>query len=84
MTTAAITSTVLASSAAAPRSNMPYQTCSTPTETVVTLKYCTVAKSVSVSMATRAAPAARAGRANGNSTRRAAAAGDRPSVRAAW
>ena len=52
----------------------------TPTVTVSTLKYCTVAKSVSVSMATMAAPAAMAGRSIGSTTRRVAAARVAPSV----
>ena len=55
----------------------------TPTETVSTPKYCTVAKSVSVSIITTAAPAAIAGRTSGSTTRRAASDGPAPSVRAA-
>jgi hypothetical protein len=46
------------------------------------LKYCTVAKSVSVSIATIAAPAATAGRSIGSTTRRVASPRDAPSVRA--
>ena len=54
----------------------------TPTVTVSWLKYWTVAKSVSVSMATIAAPAAIAGRSIGTTTRRVASAREAPSVRA--
>jgi len=54
----------------------------TPTVTVSTWKYCTVAKSVRVSMATMAAPAARAGRSIGTTTLRNASPVDAPSDRA--
>jgi hypothetical protein len=54
----------------------------TPTVTVSMLKYWTVPKSVSVSIATTAAPAAIAGRSIGTTTRRAASPRDAPSVRA--
>ena len=75
-------STMVAISLAASRSYVPRQMRTTPTVTVSTLKYCTVAKSVRVSMATIAAPAAMAGRNIGTTTRRVAAALDAPSVRA--
>ena len=71
-----------ASSAAASRSYVPRQIRNTPTDNVSTPKYCTVAKSVSVSITTTAAPAAIAGRSSGSTTRRVASAGEAPSVRA--
>ena len=74
MTSRANTSTSVASSAAASRSYVPRQIRNTPTDTVSTPKYCTVAKSVSVSITTTAAPAAMAGRSIGSTTRRVASA----------
>ena len=61
---------------------LPRQMRNRPTVTVSTLKYWTVPKSVSVSIATTAAPAAIAGRSNGSTTRRVASACEAPSVRA--
>jgi hypothetical protein len=54
----------------------------TPTVTVSTLKYCTVAKSVSVSIATIAPPAAIAGRNIGSTMRRVVSAREAPRLRA--
>ena len=82
MATRASTSTRVAISLAASRSYVPRQIRNTPTVTVSWPKYWTVAKSVSVSMATIAAPAAIAGRSIGTTTRRVASARDAPSVRA--
>ena len=79
----ATTSTRVANSlAASRRSNVPRQIRKTPTDTVSTPKYCTVAKSVSVSIITIAAPAPSAGRRSGNTTRRAASIGLAPRLRA--
>ena len=72
----------MAISLAASRSYVPRQMRKTPTVTVSWLKYWTVAKSVSVSIATIAAPAAIAGRSIGTTTRRVASAREAPSVRA--
>ncbi len=82
MANSASTSTRVAISLAASRSYVPRQIRNTPTVTVSWLKYCTVAKSVSVSIATIAAPAAIAGRSIGITTRRVASPRDAPSVRA--
>ena len=65
------------------KSNDPFHTRYTPTETVLTPKYCTVAKSVSVSIITSASPAASDGRASGSTTRQNARVRLAPSVRAA-
>ncbi len=82
-TSTANISTTPASSLAAARLYIPTQTWWMPTETVCTPKYCTVAKSVKVSMATNNPPAASEGRASGRTISRAALSGPAPRARAA-
>ena len=82
MTSSANTSTSDASSLGGVAVVGARQIRKTPADTVSTPKYCTVAKSVSVSIITTAAPAASAGRSIGSTTRRAASGGAAPSVRA--
>ena len=69
MIISATTSTRVANSDAASRSKVPRQMRKTPTVTVSTPKYWTVAKSVIVSIITTATPAASAGRSIGITTR---------------
>ena len=78
MIISATTNTRVANSDAASRSKVPRQMRKTPTVTVSTPKYWTVAKSVIVSIITTATPAASAGRSIGITTRRAASSGPAP------
>ena len=73
----------LANSVAAPRLPEPNHTRITPSASVLTLNSRTVPMSVSVSIATSAAPAEMAGRAVGNDTRKNTPHSPMPRLRAA-